>query len=234
MSYRNYARLYQTCNGTLAADTSSQRYIVPSSVIYDKPSPTPDPNDERNAGVVFLDTSLPSDRLDWRLVNYKEGYKSPSESSTCSGGDNKDYRLIEYAKESHPTGSCSLDDEGKSVCGGGNLYPILDPRFNLRECAKQLILLEDHLFHQGKRCKDCILKHLLTIEGFLEEAITLDKDQEYTSQINESIHQFRRIFKEISAKLKQGSLKDDDCCALAQELRKIRKPLCQNYACFIR
>ena len=56
---------------------------------------------------------------------------------------------------------------------------LMSPLFNLREIAKQMLLLEDHLLHVNKHCHDCIRKHLLTIEAFAEEATTLDKDQEY-------------------------------------------------------
>ena len=50
----------------------------------------------------------------------------------------------------------------------------MDPSFNLREIAKQLILVEDHLLHGYKFCPDCLRKHLLTVEAFAEEATTLD------------------------------------------------------------
>lgn len=50
---------------------------------------------------------------------------------------------------------------------------ITDPLFNWREIAKQMVLLEDHLFHRYKQCPDCIKKHLLTIEAFAEEIPSL-------------------------------------------------------------
>lgn len=56
---------------------------------------------------------------------------------------------------------------------------LFDPMFNVRETAKQLILLEDHLAHQAKHCVDCVSKHLLFAEGLLEEAVTLDKKGVY-------------------------------------------------------
>lgn len=43
----------------------------------------------------------------------------------------------------------------------------------MREILKQMILLEDHLFHAKKRCPDCIKKHALTIEALAEECVTL-------------------------------------------------------------
>jgi hypothetical protein len=64
----------------------------------------------------------------------------------------------------------------KVACGeqGGERLSLMHPRFNLRECAKQMLLLEDHLQHPYKHCPDCIRKHLMTIEAFAEEATTLD------------------------------------------------------------
>lgn len=49
----------------------------------------------------------------------------------------------------------------------------MDPRFNLRELTKQLLLVEDHLQHPRKFCPDCLRKHLLTCEALAEEAVTL-------------------------------------------------------------
>jgi len=59
------------------------------------------------------------------------------------------------------------------------LLPLLDPAFNRREVAKQLVLLEDHLAHPRRRCPDCIRKHLLAAEAFSEEAVTLDTSGRY-------------------------------------------------------
>jgi len=42
-----------------------------------------------------------------------------------------------------------------------------------------MVLLEDHLAHPTKRCPDCIRKHLLTIEGYAEEALSLDRRGAY-------------------------------------------------------
>lgn len=57
---------------------------------------------------------------------------------------------------------------------GGDRADLHNPVFNLREIAKQLILLEDHLAHPHKTCPDCIRKHLMTIEALAEEATSLD------------------------------------------------------------
>jgi hypothetical protein len=53
---------------------------------------------------------------------------------------------------------------------------VHDPVYNLREVAKQLCLLEEHLAIPHKVCPDCIRKHLLTIEALAEEAACLNTD----------------------------------------------------------
>ena len=104
------------------------------------------------------------------------------------------------------------------------LLPIMSPLFNLREVCKQMSLLEDHLNNMRKRCPDCIRKHFLTIEALFEEAVSLDKDQEYAEVLDGKAQEIRDL---------QGSWLDDDSnenyLLLAQALRAIRKdfaPLC--------
>lgn len=128
---------------------------------------------------------------------------------------------------------CGMDEHGVSVCGKDKkLHKILDPRFNLREAAKNCILLEDHLFQTQRQCHDCILKHLLMIEGFLEEGITLGTNQEYIKDLDKSLTEFRPIFEKIAIAIEKGDLTNEECRDFAQQIRKIRKPICQKYATF--
>lgn len=155
-----------------------------------------------------------------------EGYSNQPTSNESSNEQN--------VQQNEESSSCGLSEDGvTNICGGGNLFPIMDPRFNLREAAKNMILLEDHLFHQGKRCQDCILKHCLTIEGFLEEGVTLDKTREYSGILNDSLVRFREVFRDLADKIKKRTLQDEDCCQFAQRIRVIRKPLCQQFATFL-
>ena len=134
-------------------------------------------------------------------------------------------------------GFCDLggDDGVQNICGSGKkLFPIMDPRFNLRETAKNMVLLEDHLFHSGKGCNDCIKKHAIICEALLEEATTLDKNGEYKEIITSSTDGFRKIFIDLSEKINSETLGEDECRQIAQEIRKVRKPLCQKYATFLK
>lgn len=126
-------------------------------------------------------------------------------------------------------GTCSLDGGG---CGKDGLYPLLDPKFNMREVAKQLILLEDHCFHPEKQCQDCIKKHTLAIEGFLEEAITLDRQGSMQAEIRDTLRQFKQVTKPLLEKIDNKSAQEYDYIKCAQDLRYVRKPICQNYAGF--
>jgi hypothetical protein len=108
-----------------------------------------------------------------------------------------------------------------SCSSENNLLPILDPEFNMRECAKQMLLLEDHLNNPRKRCNQCIKKHLLSIEALAEEAVTLDKTgklQEECSQLAEDIRDCEKSF-----------IHNDDMNIIAQKIRDIRKPIMIKY-----
>ena len=97
------------------------------------------------------------------------------------------YRFSMTQKQSSVSKSCA------SCTGHGSLLPITDPAFNLREVSKQMILLEDHLLNKGKLCEQCIIKHSLTIEGYLEEALCLDSNDEYCDEVNDILEKFRAI-----------------------------------------
>ena len=180
-----------------------------------------------------LESTIQYDRFDKTKV--KVDTDRIKESFTVKNESDSSQDLDDLDDLDDSDTSCLPDSDGvKNICGGGKLFPIMDPRFNLRETAKNMILLEDHLFHMGKRCHDCILKHCLTIEGFLEEGITLDIKGEYIKTLENSSNDFRKIFKRIAKKIKDTStLTNDDCFEIAQNIRKIRKPLCQNFATFV-
>ena len=180
-----------------------------------------------------LESTIQYDRFDKTKV--KVDTDRIKESFTVKNESDSSQDLDDLDDLDDSDTSCLPDSDGvKNICGGGKLFPIMDPRFNLRETAKNMILLEDHLFHMGKRCHDCILKHCLTIEGVLEEGITLDIKGEYIKTLENSSNDFRKIFKRIAKKIKDTStLTNDDCFEIAQNIRKIRKPLCQNFATFV-
>lgn len=95
---------------------------------------------------------------------------------------------------------------------------LMHPAFNLREIAKQLLLLEDHLQHHY--CDDCIRKHLLTVEAFAEEAKTLDEARVYGALPDELAEGARRALETVTDAQDRDTIQD-----LAQAIRKQRKAL---------
>lgn len=125
-------------------------------------------------------------------------------------------------------GSCGTggsSEGGCSSCGtpgsSAQLLPVMDPLFNMREICKQSILLEDHLFQKKKRCRDCCIKHQLTIEALAEEAITLDRDGKC-----EDLYYLPDKIRELQKDFVNGREPGE----IAHEYRKLRKSLMQR--CF--
>jgi hypothetical protein len=122
--------------------------------------------------------------------------------------------------ECKTTKSCSV-----KTCGTEGLYPVLDPTFNMREAAKQCILLEDHLNNLKKRCNDCIRKHFLTVDGFLEESVSLEKDiskRKYYRDLHQEWVKIEKLYA-------QNPLDSDNLDTISQKIRYFRKPLVAEY-----
>lgn len=111
-------------------------------------------------------------------------------------------------------------NESKPV---GKFEYMFDPRYNMREAAKQLLLLEDHIAFPAKQCPDCVRKHILFTEGLLEEAVTLDKVGIHTKFVMPIIGEFRRLSANFASERFVRST------YLQQGFRAIRKRL-QNYS----
>ncbi|MAG25591.1 hypothetical protein CMI47_08435 [Candidatus Pacearchaeota archaeon] len=99
----------------------------------------------------------------------------------------------------------------------GKILPVSNPAFNIREAAKQMILLEDHLSVPEKRCPDCIGKHLLAIEALADEAASLDKEKRLGKLPGKLALMSRKAQKEL--------LSGADPCKVAQDIRAQRKKL---------
>jgi hypothetical protein len=53
------------------------------------------------------------------------------------------------------------------------VWPLDHPETSLRDCCKQLLLVEHHCQTPGRLCPSCIQKHLLTAIALAEEAVSL-------------------------------------------------------------
>lgn len=93
--------------------------------------------------------------------------------------------------------------------------------FNVREIAKQMLLLEDHLSDDDKFCKDCIRKHLMMIEGLAEEAVTLGPDSPWKKYCKDLAVVARKWMVRFTDKA-------TDRYAIAKEIRMIRKKMVEK------
>lgn len=106
----------------------------------------------------------------------------------------------------------------KDACGEQpKRLGLTAPQFNLREIAKQMVLLEDHCAHPYKHCPDCIRKHLLTIEALAEEATSMDVARVYSS-LSEALAERARQWMED---FQDGG----DLPVMGQQVRGVRKDL---------
>lgn len=243
----SYYKSYKTSKAIVNDST----YFLPSSIEYEKDVHsvlmTQDNNMEEQQNYSY---GLPvqNDIYQYRYDSFLKGSRDvdlmPTPYTTIDLPETKAPELLSSKSKPVPivenyteNETCGFfndeNDEVHSACGKDKkLYKIMDPKFNLREAAKNCILLEDHLTHSGKRCSDCIKKHCLMIEGFLEEGLTLDKDKKHRQEFDKCIKDFRHIFERLAIQLKDDSLTNEECCQHAQEIRTFRKPLCQKYATF--
>lgn len=111
------------------------------------------------------------------------------------------------------------------------MMPLMDPRFNMREVAKQLLLLEDHLTQPQRRCGDCIRKHFAMAEALSEEAMTLRPRSSSGSQRTGSTAAGASVaaaaavqegLRRLQADLLHGRVSYEQA---AQQIRALRKPL---------
>lgn len=133
--------------------------------------------------------------------------------------DGAHYASAEYAQWAQrllagPLSSLMLQQP--TLSGFGELLPVFEPTYNMREVCKQLCLIEDHLNQRDKRCADCIRKHFLTIEGLIEEGIGLDKEAKHHEDLQKGLDLVR------GAQKKWNDGKDPEP-TIAQELRTLRK-----------
>lgn len=133
----------------------------------------------------------------------------------------------------HTHENCEIDNDGLILGGGANApymkMDLMDPKHNLREIAKQLILLEDHMAHKNKRCVDCITKHYLMVEGLLEEAITLDKTAEHVEEVRKITEQVKPAVMSIIDLIKHKKISDKAYHETCQVLRTVRKEIALKY-----
>lgn len=108
------------------------------------------------------------------------------------------------------------------------LLPVMRPAQNMREIVKQMILLEDHLFQQCKRCPDCIRKHFLTIEGLAEECGTLCGIE--NAAVAKDAGELAGAIRVLHHAWEAGIGRCEVARTVATRIRQLRKPLMAGYA----
>lgn len=104
--------------------------------------------------------------------------------------------------------------------------PVLRPGQNMRDIIKQFAMLEDHLYQPQKRCKDCIRKHFLTIEGLAEECATLCKPRNILPE-SRKIASTARVLHHLWEQRPKDPVVAE---FVAGKLRKIRKGLMTRFS----
>ena len=94
---------------------------------------------------------------------------------------------------------------------------ISDPRYNIREIVKQMILLEQHLLEKNKYCPDCISKHILTIEALAEEGQCLDAQRRWCKLLHPLVGKARVWGAAFEAQVPPHKI--------GQDVRAVRKQL---------
>ena len=117
--------------------------------------------------------------------------------------------------------SCSAE-----TCGATD--PVSDPMYNMREIAKQSILLEEHLVEKNKYCRDCIIKHFLHIIGLSEEAQMLAGNRINNYPLLEDSAKFYRT--NMDNWLENSNInKEKSNLEIATVLREFRKDIIAIY-----
>jgi hypothetical protein len=175
------------------------------------------------------DTSLMSTPITYDPTKFYDP-KVSSHTTNTNEPNNVQFNTDQSVQKSYeePGEMCTVVDQPScdaKTCGSANLFPILDPRFNMRETAKQCLLLEDHLNNKKKRCFDCIKKHFLTIDGFLEEAVSLEPDNNKRDYYRSLYIDWIKIQKRYAKNPSDSSIMDD----VSKSIRVFRKPLVETY-----
>ena len=121
------------------------------------------------------------------------------------------------------TYSKSSNSESCTALTCGAMDPVSDPKYNMRELAKQSILLEEHLIEKNKYCRDCIIKHFLHIIGLAEEAQMLAGDRINNYPLLEDAPNFYRT------NMDNWFNDENNKLAIAATLREYRKEIFTIY-----
>jgi len=165
--------------------------------------------------------TLPKSRKERDKILKEEFAKSLDEVAQVVGHEKATLRsdyLVPGLEDSFMKDGTVIESYKKKTAA---LLPVMNPLFNFRQIVKEILLLEDHLAHPDMRCPDCINKHLLKIEGYAEEAITLGGEPELIDLADGVIRSARSFFSLFGI----GVEEEEEWLDVQQVLRKTRKIL---------
>ncbi len=93
------------------------------------------------------------------------------------------------------------------------MKPIL--KWQYERLIKELLLLQDHQADPSCPCETesemCVRKHLLSIEAYAEETVSMEENKEYRDKLNNLIQEAKDLRKEEEALLqgKEPSFRQD-------------------------
>lgn len=134
-----YATLYQ--NNTFSI-LDNRKFFKPNASIYELP-PRNNlyiPDETLTEKIKYSYSKPPSLFPKEEVYNYQYDHMLTGNRDVANkevvSKDKVEEKKENYENKTH---SCSFDSDGvKNVCGAGKkLFPIMDARFNLRECAKK-------------------------------------------------------------------------------------------------
>jgi len=176
-----------------------------------------------NAFYNFLDTPMKIDELPRQVVRPTS---KPVEQNNIMFGIDQD-----ALQETDDRVAQSRNIKESYACNraSSTMLPVTDYRHNIRECIKNMILLEDHLCHPEKRCTDCCQKHFLFLEGLAEEARTLDTSGQMSGDMFELPAFYRSTASDWASIDPASKTANEEYNAIMQKLRSKRKALQDGY-----
>lgn len=123
--------------------------------------------------------------------------------------------------------------QGQGQCKAcTSIDPVSDPAYNMREIAKQSVLLEEHLTVPSKYCPDCCVKHLLHLHGLATEALMLAcNDVDKYPMIKEAPDFYQQCMDDWLKGVRHADFMENPKprLELATRLRNFRKKLINAY-----
>lgn len=119
-------------------------------------------------------------------------------------------------------GQLACFEHGRQICLCEDCFEVSTAEYNLKQIAKNLLLIQDHLLKEA--CADCVAKHYLLCEAYAEEALSLDNAEKYKDLIMKVLALTNKHLALVTKFLKEGK-HEENLQEMAQEVRQLRKEI---------